>query len=418
MLGTSTLALMELLVVPKREGNARLAHRYRALLRDILGAPLIALEEDVAELCGRRYERGVSRGAYRHGWQGGYVVLAGQKIAIDRPRVRGLDGDGGEVELPTYARLQDDQAMPESVLRRMAAGVSCRDYAGVIDLACEGFGVKRSSVSQQFIRASIAQLQQFSGRRFDGMRLAAIFIDGLDFAGETMVCALGVASDGRKHVLGLRQGATENAAVVQALLSELRDRGVATDQATLFVIDGAKALRSAIKQVWGRYAIIQRCQVHKKRNVQAHLPKKYGKELDRRLDEAYAQSDYDEAVKQLKATVRWLKQINPDAASSLAEGLEETVTVARLKIGKTLGATLSTTNPIESAFDTARQVTGRVKRWREGDMRRRWCACGLLRAERGFRRVKGHRDLPKLIKALNALAGTDQGELDKQRDAA
>ena len=359
------------------------------------------LEQDVAELCGRRYERGVSRTVYRHGTQGGYVVLAGQKIAIDRPRVRAADDDGGEIELPTYAQLQDDHAMPESVLRRMAGGVSCRNYAGVIDLACEGFGVTKSSVSQQFIRASAARLKQFGERRFDDVRFVAIFIDGLDYAGQMMVCALGVTSDGSKQVLGLRQGATENTTVVKALLSELRDCGVATDQATLFVIDGPKALASAIKQVWGRYAIIQRCQVHKKRNVRAHLPKKHWK-----------------AVEQLKATQRWLKRINPDAASSLAEGLEQTVTVVRLKIGATLRATLSTTNPIESAFNTVRQLTGRVKRWRDGDMRLRWCACGLRRAEQAFHRVKGHRDLPKLIKVLTALAGPNQAELDNQRDTA
>jgi transposase-like protein len=287
-------------------------------------------------------------------------------------------------------------------------GVSTREYEQVVDMAREGFGVAKSCVSRGFVRASAADVKALAERRFDGDRFAVVMIDGVEYAGETMVVALGITADGTKRVLGLRQGATENAAVCAALLEDLR--GLDTGRPTLFVLDGAKALHAAVTRVWGGNAVIQRCQVHKRRNIKAHVPEKHHAELGRRLSEAYHETGYAAAKASLKATARWLERINPDAASSLREGLEETLTVVRLGVSGALWRTLVTTNPIESALSVTRRVTGRVTRWRDGDMRRRWCVAGLLRAEAKFRRVKGYRAIPALLKALEAEVRGDRLE--------
>jgi putative transposase len=215
--------------------------------------------------------------------------------------------------------------------------------------------------------------------------------------------AMGISEDGTKRMLGLRQGATENAVVCTELLEDLRERGLDTTRPTLLVLDGSKALHGAARRTWGQNAVIQRCQVHKKRNVKAHVPEKHLSELDQRLGAAYEETDYEAAKQSLEGTAKWLSRINPDAAASLREGLEETLTVVRLGVSSALRRTLATTNPIESALSVTRRVTARVTRWRDGDMRKRWCAAGLLRAEAKFRRVKGRRAMPTLLKALESL---------------
>jgi len=359
------------------------------------------LEDEVGRLCGPRYGRVEGRTHTRYGRQRGVVTLAGQKIGLQRARVRRTDG-GGEAELTTYALLQREDAMPEAALQRMVRGVSCRDYEGVIDVACDGFGVKKSSVSRSFVRASAAVVAELAERRFDGVRFVAIMIDGIEYAGAMMLVALGISADGRKQVLGVRQGASENAEVVTSLLEELRERGVATGDPTLFVLDGAKALRAGVKRVWGRNAIIQRCQVHKKRNVMAHIPEEHVEEVARELNEAWSENDYEAATMRLRRLAARLRRISPDAASSLLEGLEETITVIRLRVPELLRKTLKSTNPIESAFDVVNTLTKRVKRWRDGDMRQRWCVAGLLRAEEKFNRVRGYREIPQLLAALDA----------------
>jgi transposase-like protein len=373
------------------------------------------LEDEVTRRCGPRYERRPDRDQTRYGHQPGFVTMAGQKLPVRRPRVRSTAGQG-EVELETYGLLQSETAMPEAALKRMVRGVSCRDYEGVVDLACEGFGVKKSSISRAFVRASASEVEQVAQRRFEGLRLAAILIDGVEYAGECMVVALGIAEDGTKHVLGLRQGGTENAQVCSSLLEELRERGLDTGQPVLLVLDGAKALHSAVKRVWGKNAVIQRCQIHKRRNVQAHLPEKHHAELSRQLSMAYHETDYERALKALQTAVAWLQRLSPSAAASLREGLEETLTVVRLGVPELLRKSLATTNVIESALSVTRYVTGRVKRWRDGDMRQRWCAAGLLRAESKFRRVRGHRHLPQLIASLKQVV---QGKpIDAERKRA
>jgi transposase-like protein len=358
------------------------------------------LDDEVDRRCGPRYERQQNRQLTRYGRQRGVVTLAGQKLPVEKPRVRRTDGQG-EVELETYELLQRDEAMPEACLRRMVRGVSTRDYERVVDLATEGFGVKRSSVSRGFVKATAQEIAALAERRFEGVRFVAVFIDGKEYAGETMVVALGLTEQGEKRILGLRQGATENAEVVTSLLEELQERGLDVTQPTLFVLDGAKALRAAVKRVFGKNAIIQRCQVHKARNVKAHLAEKHHDELSRQLAAAYSETSYERALESLKTTAAWLQRVSPTAAASLREGMEETLTVVKLGLPELLRRTLATTNPVESALSVAAKVTARVKRWRDGNMRLRWCTAGLLRAEESFRRVRGYKQMHLLVAALN-----------------
>lgn len=361
------------------------------------------LEDEADRLCGERYVHNPGRAATRYGGQRGWAVLAGHKVPIERPRVRYVAGRG-EAQLSVYGQLQRAGNLGGAVLRRVVHGVSARNYEQVVEQVRQGFGVKRASVSRTFVRVMTERIRQFCERRWDGVRFVAIIIDGTNYAGAMMVAVLGITAKGTKHILGLRQGASENAQVCKELLESLRERGVAMDVPTLVVLDGAKALRSAVVSVWGAYAEVQRCQVHKKRNVKEHLAEQHWPELSRRLAEAYGETDYGRALALLKQTAAWLQRINPDAAASLREGMEETLTLVRLGVHSDLRKTLSSTNVIESAFSVAELVTGRVKRWRDGDMRWRWCVAGLLHAEEHFRRVDGYRHIGQLLIALERAA--------------
>jgi putative transposase len=373
------------------------------------------LEDEVTQRCGQRHERQPGRQETRFGHQAGFITIAGQKVSLAKPRVRSTHGRG-EADLERYRLLQSPDAMPQAALEHLVNGVSTRRYEQVVQLARAGFGVKKSSVSRGFVRASAAEVERLAARRFEDERFAVIFVDAQPYAGEMMVVALGITTAGEKRLLGLRQGATENATVVTSLLEDLRERGVRTDVPTLFVLDGAKALRAAVIRVWGKFAVIQRCQIHKRRNVEAHLPDKHHEELGQRLNAAYHETNQTQALTLLRATVKWLRRIHPAAAGSLEEGLEETLTVVRLGVPELLRKTLSTTNPIESAFSVAESVTRRVKRWRDGDMRERWCVAGLVDAESRFNRVKGHKHMPQLLTALERLAAPQT--LDAKRKLA
>ncbi len=372
------------------------------------------LEDEVTQRCGPRHERRLERELTRFGHQRGYVTIAGQKASIQKPRVRYTD-QRGEAELERYGLLQSPDAMPQAALNHLVNGVSTRRYEKVVHLARDAFGVKKSSVSRGFVRASVAEVQRLAERRFDNERFAVIFIDAQPYAGEMMVVALGITTAGEKRILGLRQGATENATVVTSLLEELRERGVKADAPTLFVLDGAKALRAAVGRVWGKFAVVQRCQAHKRRNVEAHLPEQHHEELRKRLNAAYHEASETQARTLLKGTIAWLRKISPAAVASLEEGWEETLTVVRLRVPDLLRKTLATTNPIESAFSVAESVTRRVKRWRDGDMRERWCVAGLMDAESRFRRIKGHHHMKQLLNALDEIVNP---MLDDQRKTA
>jgi len=372
------------------------------------------LDYEVEQLCGGRYVHGIHKQvARRHGGQRGWAMLAGQKVPLERPRARHTDGRG-EAQLAVYRLLQNPDNLGAAVLRRILHGVSARNYGQVIEQVRRSFGVKRSSVSRHYVRVMADRIRGFVERRWDGVRFVAIMIDGKSFAQEMMVAVLGVTVTGEKHILGLRQGASENAQVCKELLESLRERGVRTDVPTLFVLDGAKALRAAVVSVWGGNAVIHRCQIHKQRNIKAHLAKGYWPELSRRLGEAYGETDYDRALALLKKAAVWLEGINPDAAASLREGMEETLTLVRLGVHANLRKTLASTNVIESAFSVVEQVTGRVKRWRPGAMRWRWCMAGLLHVEQHFRRVDGYRHIPALLAALErAVPPTKVDEADE-----
>jgi putative transposase len=357
------------------------------------------LENEVTRRVGPSHQPGPESGAVRWGRQPGYVVFGGRKVAIERPRVRTRKGK--EVELDSYTRLQHDGRRQRAVREGIVAGLTSRNYRRAVQSVVEGYGIEKSSVSREFVQASAAQLQDLCEKKLEGLDLVAILIDGIHLGKQVLVVALGIAISGRKHVLGLWQGATENTTVVKELLEDLVARGLSTQRRYLFVIDGAKALRAGIERVFGERAEVQRCQIHKRRNVKEHLPKSAQGDTDRRIRNAYAMTEYAAAKTELEKIFRQLERINPSAARSLEEGLEETLTVHRLGVGRLLRQTLASTNPIESCFSIVEKVARNVKRWRAGDHALRWTATGLLEAEKKFRKVKGYRELEILQRKLN-----------------
>lgn len=357
------------------------------------------IEDEVRRRVGPRYQPDPASSCVRWGQQPGYVVFGGQKVGVERPRVRTRNGE--EVPLDSYARLQDDGRRQRAVREGIVAGLSSRNYHRAVESVLDGYGIEKSSVSREFVLASAAQLKQLCEKKLGGLDLVAILIDGIHLGKQVLVVALGIENTGKKQVLGLWQGATENTTVVKELLEDLVVRGLDAERRYLFVIDGAKALRAGIARVFGERAEVQRCQIHKRRNVKEHLPKNAQGDTDRRIRNAYALTGYAEAKAELGKIFRQLERINPSAARSLEEGLEETLTVHRLGVGTLLRQSLASTNPIESCFSTVERVAHRVRRWRAGDHALRWTATGLLEAEKKFRKVKGFRELELLQRKLN-----------------
>jgi transposase-like protein len=357
------------------------------------------IEDEVARRVGPRYQPDRASSCVRWGQQAGYVVFGGQKVAVERPRVRTRKGQ--EVSLDSYARLQHDGRRQRAVREGIVAGLTSRGYHRAVQSVLDGYGIEKSSVSRQFVAASAAQLKQLCEKKLEGLDLVAILIDGIHLGQQVLVVALGIETSGKKQVLGLWQGATENTTVVKELLEDLVERGLDPQRRYLFVIDGAKALRAGIERVFGERAEVQRCQIHKRRNVKEHLPKSAQGDTDRRIRNAYAMTGYAEAKAELEKIFRQLERINPSAARSLEEGLEETLTVHRLGVAALLRKTLASTNPIESCLSTVERIAHRVKRWRAGNHALRWTATGLLEAEKKFRRVKGYRELEILKRKLN-----------------
>jgi len=357
------------------------------------------IEDEVMRRVGPRYQPAGDGGCLRWGQQPGYVVFAGQKVPVNRPRVRTREGQ--EVELETYTRLKHDGRRQRAVREGIVAGLTSRNYQRAVQSVLDGYGIQKSSVSREFVQASATQLKKLCEKNLAELDLLAILIDGIHFGKQVLVVALGIDSGGKKHVLGLWQGATENTVVVKDLLEDLVTRGLAPERRYLFVIDGAKALRAAIERVFGERAEVQRCQLHKRRNVAEYLPKGTQSDYDRRIRNAYAMTGYAEAKAELQKIFRQLERVNPSAARSLEEGLEETLTVHRLGVGELLRRSLANTNPIESCLSTVERVARNVKRWHAGDQALRWTATGLLEAERKFRKVKGFRELPALQHKLN-----------------
>ena len=354
------------------------------------------LEEEISQRCGRHGQQE----AYRHGAQPGYVLFAGRKVPISRPRAR--QKGGGELELKSYASFQQDGKMQRAVARKLKHQVSTRNYAQAIDECLEGYGISRSSVSRQWKAATIEELRLLCQRPVP-KDLVALLIDGQYFRRECLVVVMGLDTQGHKHVLGLWHGATENSTVVREFLAELRERGLNTEASILVVIDGAKALHKGIKEVFGARALIQRCRVHKLRNVLDHLPKEKQPQARWRLQAAWGQKDPGVAENELRKVAHWLEASWPMAAASLKEGLEETLTVQRLKLQHELVRVLSNTNVIENCFSQVAHRTRRVKYWQGPQMILRWTASTLLWAEKRFRRIKGCEQLQALEKSLRAL---------------
>jgi putative transposase len=349
----------------------------------------------------------------RHGSQKGVVCLSTQRVSVDKPRLRRKGGGpGAEVPVPAYEAMQNDGALSQKLCGILMRGVSTRHYAAVIPEMAETCGVSKSAVSREFIEASAEKLKELSERRFDAVNLLIIYIDGIRFGNYHVIAAIGVDADGHKHVLGLREGATENAVVVKALLEDLVERGVKPERRRLFVIDGSKALRQAIDAVFGADNPVQRCRNHKVENVMGHLPEPLKEQVKATMKAAY-RLGADEGIKRLKLQAEWLQNEYPSAAASLREGLEETFTINRLGLTPSLRRCLATTNLIESPGAGVRLRTGRVTNWKSGSMVLRWAATAYLETEQKFRKLMGYRDLWMLQAVLD-----DQPERQEQDLAA
>jgi putative transposase len=375
----------------------------------------LLMEEEVREMVGERSQPQPARMATRWGKERGFCVVMGQKVPIQRPRVRTMEDQ--EVQLGSYELFHRGEPLTETVWEKLMLGLSTRKYGRAIREFTEAYGLEKSAVSERFIEASRAKLKQLMERRLDKMHFCALLIDATPFEGQQMVAALGIGQDGRKTILGLRQGATENATVVGELLEDLAHRGFDFTELRLYVLDGGKALQTAVKNHAGEAALIQRCQVHKRRNVLDHLPDDQKSRVAAQLNQAYAMESYDAAKQALNGLHRELMDFNPSAARSLAEGLEETLTVHRLQVPPQLRQTLASTNVIESAFSVVEKVCANVKRWHPGDQRERWVGSGLLVAEKQFRRVKGHKLIPFLLRQMETLA-TSKIAVVKRRKAS
>jgi len=362
------------------------------------------MAEEVDEVVGPRGKHDPERTAVRHGLEAGEVTLGGRRVAVERPRVRTADGTS-EVPLASYRHFADRDPLTRLVLEQMLAGVSTRRFARTREpvgeeVEARARSVSKSAISREFVARTRENLDALMSRRLDDVRLAVMMIDGIEIKGRTNVVALGITTEGVKLPLGLWEGSTENATVATALLSDLVDRGLDPEQAILFVIDGAKALRKAIRAVFGERALVHRCVRHKERNVLEHLPERDRPAVKRRLRRAWAETDHGRALDQLRLLVSELDRSHPGAAASLREGLQETLTLTRLGIRGRPRKTLESTNPCESMIEFVRRTSRNVKRWQSGDMALRWTAAGMLEAERQFRRIIGYADLAKLITAI------------------
>lgn len=374
------------------------------------------MEQDRVALCGPKGAHLPGRVAVRAGSAPSEVTLGGQRIAMRRLRARGADG---ELVLPSFAFAADRDPLDRRTWRAIARGVSTRGYRDVVDpLPAPEIGraTSKSAVSRRFVALSSARLQELIERQIGDLDIRAVLIDGIVFRDHTILLALGVSAEGKKHPLALREGATENATVAKALLEDLIDRGLSTEQAMLFVVDGSKALRKAIRDVFGPLGVVQRCQVHKQRNLLEHLPENARPRVRRVLRAAWEMADAVAAERRLRALARSLEQEYPGAASSLLEGLTETLTLQRIGVRGALYRTLRSTNAIENLNGGVGRFTRNVKHWQDGAMLLRWVGAAVVRASVGFRRVRGHADMSQLVAALDH--AIKHNTLDSRQKAA
>jgi putative transposase len=369
-----------------------------------LGVVHELMEAEVTEVVGSKGKHNPDRVAKRHGHEDGSMTLGGRRVAVSRPRMRSAD-DEHELPVETYGYFADRDPLTRAVMDRMLAGVSTRKFAVVGEpvggeVEASASATSKSTISELFIERTRTALGELMSRRLDDVRLAVMMLDGLEIADRTHVVALGISTDGVKIPLGLWEGSTENASLARLLLADLVDRGLDPEQAILFVIDGGKALRRAIKDVFGEHALVHRCHRHKERNVCDLLPERDRDQIRARIRAAWSLTDPELAQQRLELLAAELDRTWPDAAGSLREGMPETLTLMRLGITGQLAKTLSSTNPCESMIEIVRYTQRNVKRWQDGDMRKRWTAAGMLVAEQQFRRIIGYRDLAKLVIAI------------------
>jgi putative transposase len=393
-----TIALAEL-AGAAREGLLALA------VGTGLGVLGSLLDADVERLAGPKGRHNPDRGAVRHGTQPGKVTLGGRRVRVDRPRVRTADG-AAELALPTWQAFAGSELLDQLTLERMLAKLSTRRYHAGLEpvgsrIAQDATGTSKSAISRRFVAATERALAELLAADLTGLDLVALMVDGIRVAEHCRVVALGITIDGTKVPLGLAEGATENATVTRDLLVGLRDRGLEVTRPILVVIDGAKALRRAVTDVFD-HPVIQRCQLHKLRNVTDRLPDALASTVAKRMRRAYHHTDALAAEADLEALARELHRSHPGAAASLREGLAETLTVIRLGVPPTLARTLRSTNSIESMIAICRDHAANVKRWQDGQMVLRWVAAGMGEATKQFRRVNGYLHLPALRAALEA----------------
>jgi len=400
-LATATLALPPLVI----EGFEEFKGSFDRLCLQAGTAAIEAmLAADAEQLCGKRYQRHADRQGHRWGTVGSEVGWHGGKAAIRRPRVR--QRGGGELELPSWSAIQKADLLSRWAFNQMLIGVATRKYARSVRLADGDLAgqarraTTKSSVSRRFVALSTAKLKEWLAADLSGLDLLVIQIDGLRVGDHVLVAAIGMDGAGDKHVLSLALGATENAAVVKALLADLVERGLRPDIARLFILDGAKALSRAVRDTFGDFALIQRCQVHKGRNIIERLAPSLHAGVKKVLRQAWDSPTAEQAERVLKNLARRLDHDAPGVSASILEGLDEMLTVIRLGLPNELRRSLSCTNAIESLMAVLRQVCRNVKHWRDARMALRWTATAMLEAEKSFRRLKAHKQLPLLRAAL------------------
>jgi putative transposase len=368
-----------------------------------LGVMQAMFEAEVTAMCGPKGKHDPNRAAVRHGAGRGSVTLGGRRVPVDRPRARTTGGH--EAPLNTYTHFAADDLLSQVVMERMLAGVATRRHARAAEpvgaqVADAAKSTSRSAVSRRFVKQTETALAELMARDLTGEGVKVLMLDGEHVSERCVVVALAITVDGTKLPVGLWDGSTENKTVVRSLLADLVARGLSAEDGLLVVIDGAKALAAAVREVFGAKAAIQRCTLHKRRNVADHLPDKEKAWADAKLVKAFGHPDPEQGLRNAKHLAGLLDKSYPGAAASLREGLAEMFTVARLGVDGRLASTLTTSNPVESMISIARTTNRNVTRWRDGQMVLRWTAAGMLNAERSFRRVKGYKQMPQLVAAL------------------
>lgn len=364
----------------------------------------VLLGWDVEELAGKKGEHREGRTHYRWGRTGGELSFGGRRVQVQRPRVRSVAGD--EASLPSFEAFQREDPLPERVINQILVGVSTRGYESSLERPLERVksrGASKSAASRHLVAETRSKLSSYLCRRLEEIDLLAMMVDGIEIAGHTVVVSLGITRDGTKVPLGLWLGSTENAALCTSMLQDLLSRGLRIEDRILCVIDGGKGIRKALDDVLGDLVVVQRCQLHKIRNLQSHLPKRRHAYVLGTMREAYRTTQVALARKRLQVLVAWLERNGYDeAAGSLREGLEETLTVLKLELPDSIRRSLATTNAVENLMGSIRRVSRNVKRWKNPDMIRRWTALGVVTAQKGFRRIKGYRVMSALHRALRS----------------